>query len=327
MRDNIRNDNSKSSVTIGLALVALLFGFLCALFGELVFPLYSAALAGLFLFDKNSKRILSVLLPIAVVLINVLLGSLVPSAVVFAIPTSLVLCYMYKRGMSKGECVGYMTTICSLMILVGAFAFAMLSVKEFSITRAVEYFAGVYDRLFEEVLKYFESVVVSNPGLNVQNDISAEMLKLLFDSLVFAIPSLVVCLGFALTGLTCKVFTFIISRVSDKPEIVVHWRFSTGNIFAYFYIAVFVLASLSGGTDVLGLALANIQNVFMIVYCYIGFNFVYHLISRNRSSLFAILLLVFAVIMFSSFAISVLSFAGVYFTIAKNKSNVIGTNK
>ena len=119
--------------------------------------------------------------------------------------------------------------------------------------------------------------------------------------------------------MTCKIFGFIVSRFSDKPEQIVNWRFSTNSIFAYFYLAITILSGLAGASDVFGIAIANIQNVFMVVYGYIGFNYAQYLFSRNRSSFFVTLMLIIAIVALSSIAISILSFLGVYFTVMKNK--------
>lgn len=320
MRDQLRNNASVSGVTVILSVFTLLFGFLCALFGELAFPLYTASLAALFLYDKNSKRIVSVLIPIASVAINLLMGSPVPTAVVFAIPAALVLSIMYKKGLSKGECAGYITAISTVMIVVGVFALAMVAIREFSISGAVEYFGKIYDTLIKEFMNYLEQAASLSQNQGIAAGFDEETVRTLFGSLVLVIPSLVVIAAFLITGLTAKVFTFIVSRFSDRPDFAVNWRFSTGNLYAYFYIAVVLLSSLAGASDIPGIALANIRNVFMIVYAYIGFNYVHYVISRSRSSFFATAVLIAAILALSSFALSLLSFIGVYFTVVKNKT-------
>ena len=325
-RDNLRNNITSSGALTTLALVSFLCGFLCALFGEFVFPLYCASLAALFLYDKYTKRVLSVSLCVIVIVLNILLGSYIPTAVVFAPFAALVLSFTYKKGISKGECAGYMTAICSLMIVVGVFFFAMLAVKELSFTAAIEYFKAMYQNISDEIISFVEEAASSVTSESVPTEFSEETVSLLLSSLVLVIPSLVVIIGFLLSGLTCKIFCFIVSRFSDKPELIVNWRFSTGSIFAYFYIVVVIFSALVGAYDVFGIALANVQNVYMFVYAYIGFNYARFILSLRRSSFFSTVVLVAVIVALSSFAISILSFLGVYFTVIKNKQVAGGGN-
>ena len=74
MRNSLRKNITPIGALTGLALVSLLCGFLCALFGEFAFPLYAASLAALFLYDKATKRALSITVCFAVVVMNFLLG-------------------------------------------------------------------------------------------------------------------------------------------------------------------------------------------------------------------------------------------------------------
>ena len=322
MRDNLKFNIKNSKALTGLSIIAMLSGVLCALVGEIAFFLYCGALAAVFLYDKGTKRVISVALPIIVLVLNFLLGSLVPTAAVFAPIAALILCVFYKKGASKGECAGYMTAVCSLMIVLGAFALAMIKVGQFSFSLAIEYYKGIYESFSEQLLNFIESSLQSNTELyeGVYEGISEEYISLLLSSLVMTLPSLVVALAFLLTGLSCKFFTFIVSRLSDKREYILSWRFSTSNIFAYFYLAAVIFLGLIGTSDVFGIAIANLQNVFMLVYAYIGFNYAKYIFSRRRNAIFVTLILIAAVAAFSSLAVSILSFLGVYFTIAKNKA-------
>jgi hypothetical protein len=67
--------------------------------------------------------------------------------------------------------------------------------------------------------------------------------------------------------------------------------------------------------SVVSVAVANLYNIFMVVFAYLGFNFAVQLLSTRRSKAFAYFIIVLALLMFSSFAIEILSLMGVFFTI------------
>ena len=318
MREELRKNLSRKSALTGLTLITLLFGFLTALFGELALPLYAAALALLFVCDTLTHRLLSIFAPLAVIGINILLGNYVATAAVFAIPAAALIAFAYAKRLSKGEYAGYVTAIYSVMIVVGVFALAMLAVGEFSFTAANGYLADILNGFTDRVLKSIEEASASQ--IYGELSVDPETISALFESFLLVAPSFVVMIAFLLCGITFKLFSFMVSRISAQPRSVYSWRFSTNSIFAYFYVALVIFGGLIGAADVFGIALANVQNVFMAVYAYIGFNYLYFLLSRKRSSFFVAAILVVALLMLSSLALSLLSFLGVYFTVMKNKS-------
>ena len=122
-----------------------------------------------------------------------------------------------------------------------------------------------------------------------------------------------------MVGFTMKIFTAISARLAEDNRHVLCWRFSTTNIFAYFYVAlVFISMFTSSGTGVFALTVANLYNIFMIIYAYIGFNFALASLSVKMKPVVAFLLIIVAVSLLASFAVSLLSMLGVFFTLRNN---------
>ena len=320
MKNQLKNVKGYTNTLVALSFITIVFGALTALFGEIAAPLYAASLAALYLYDTRSRRVLSIVVSLFVVGLNLILGNYVPTAAVFAVFAALVISLMYNRGMSKGECFGYVTVINAVMILVGLFALACLSTKSLSFEAVFDYYGAIYEGIVGNIIKAINEAAVTASSSGITQSFDEETIRTLLDAVVLVLPSVLVIVAFLLSGITAKIFTFIVSRLSAKPLEVLRWRFSTGNVFAYFYLIVSVLAFVAMGNDGFAIVVANLHNVFMVVYAYIGFNYVHFLISRSRSSFFATAILIVAILALSSFALSLLSFIGVYFTIMKNKS-------
>ena len=125
---------------------------------------------------------------------------------------------------------------------------------------------------------------------------------------------------FLLVGIAFKIFSFNVRKYSADEKKINSWNFGVSNAVAYFYVAISVLSIFTSGFDgVFPMSVATIDSVLCAVLAYIGFAFVYNLISLRRSPIFAVMAIVIASIIFSSAAFKVLSFIGVYYTIAANR--------
>ena len=68
----------------------------------------------------------------------------------------------------------------------------------------------------------------------------------------------------------------------------------------------------------LAIAAFNLYYIFMVIYAYIGFNVLLEILKRRYSTIVSILMLAFALLIFSSLAIQLIAVVGVIFTIRKN---------
>jgi uncharacterized protein YybS (DUF2232 family) len=101
------------------------------------------------------------------------------------------------------------------------------------------------------------------------------------------------------------------------------WRFGASNLTCYFYIIVAVLSLIAENDGSIFIyTLISLNTILSVIFAYLGFRFIYNLLlSKGRSSLFAIALLVLAFIMFSSSALTILSYIGVTVTIIFNRAS------
>ena len=129
---------------------------------------------------------------------------------------------------------------------------------------------------------------------------------------------------FLAVGLAYKLFSFGFAKHVDMPKRVSEWRFTLTPIYAYFYVAVYILR-LFATNDVWGVAIYNLANVFMYVFAYVGILFAnaYLKLKVNGKGL-PKLLPALGLIFFSSLAVPVLAFIGVFATVMLDRAKDAG---
>lgn len=305
-----------------LSVLTAVCAFGCILFGYLFLPLAAAFYAALLIYENSSKRVISYVLPVVMFLINLVLRdfSFYSLEALAYVAVGVIIYFMYTRNVSKGESVFWTTLILTVMLVVSAIFLAFETVGSFGLT-AVKHF---FSNLFTAYKSYFVDALTSITVLNrdgvsffAYNPSQAE---LFFHEIVLLLIPIVILFAFLLSGITFKVFASVIRKNSGEESGINSWNFLTSNFVAYFYIIVAIISMLASGSGVFGLTLVSLNTVFSAVFAYIGVSFVYSLIvMRGKSSFFAIILIIVVCLVFSSFAIQLLSFLGVYFNIVTNK--------
>ncbi len=317
---NLRKNISLRAITFGLAALALILGILTSFLGVIIMPIYTGVLAAIFLFDKSYKRTLVFSISFFICILSVILGNHLLFEELFSAIIAFIICFMFKQEKSKGECVGYVTFIFSVMLIILFASSAFLAKETFSFEALTTYYKEFYQQVKTELLKHFYEVIAALPeGIDTPL-INEQDIIYLLDTLVFLIPSLIVIISFVGVGIAFKLFSLITSRTIAKPELIINWRFSTDNVFAYSFIVIMILSAFIRPSDVFGIAVNNLYNVLLVVYAYIGFNFSRALLMQRKSYMYSTLVLLILVFLLSSLGVSILALIGVYFTIGKNKT-------
>ena len=311
--------SSNKTLTV-LSLLCLLFGAVGIVAGDVVLPIIIATLSLIFLFDQE-KRVFSKIAVIGLLIFNAV-GFFFNTVFLYG-PEGIILAFLLLKCLrtkkSKAETAVMMTGIVSLFIV------ATFVIIPFS--------AGGADSLsdvavyYEELISALRDVFVSS-AMEIYKplfegsgmEISESLVTSLFNQQLSMIISYVVIVAFATVGITMKIFEAILSRLAERKDVISNWRFMTSNVFAYFYVGLMILAifsSSSGG--VLGIAIGNLYNIFMIVYAYVGFNYALALLSTRLKPSFAIILMVVASILALSLVLQLFAAFGVLFTIRKNR--------
>lgn len=327
MNYDFKDTLDRKKTTIILAVIALVAGVGCVVFGELMLPIFSSVYAMLILVDSTNRRLASILIgAVATIAPFVLLAfgiwSLTPP---FAVLIGFLIAWLFSRGTSKGELAVY-TTVLILVLIIGTLYLSVAAaIGDFNPSAVIEYvyteYVSVRDETVALMLESFEEV---SPGLIevLDETMLAEAFDAVF-SLTFAILAIT---AFALAGFTFKIFSSLAYRFARAPEKIVYWRFSTSNIVAYFYAAVAVVSFFVGTEGVFAVTVNNLFYIFLAVFAYIGFNFALALMSRKLGVPVSVILIIAAISFLGILAFELLSVFGVIFTHINSKVNNVNND-
>ncbi len=313
----IKNKNALANITIFTALTSI--G--CILFSYLLLPVASAFYAALLMYENQKKRFFSYVIPIVVFLFNFLLNGIFSfdGIACFIIGTFIfVLC---KKGISKGESAFWISMLMVASFTVSAILIGVPFIAPDGSSGVVAFYDFLIETAKAEFSEFLASLVlVEENGYSVfaYNPIEAEQL---FNGLIIFIVPVMILTAIVLSGVSLKIFSSLISRYSGEDCGISIWRFSTTNFVAYFYLAIAIIAMLSRSDgSIFSQIIISLDIIFAPVFAYIGATVVHAVVvSRGRSSAFAIFIIVIACLVLYTFAVTLLSFIGVYFNVISNK--------
>ncbi len=318
------NDITKKRQAVCIsAILAVLCGVLCSLFGEVFLAPTAALLAALFLFENGNKRIFSFIMPALIIIINVFIGGLYSVLGIAPLVLAIIIYFMYAKGRDKGECVVALTATASLLILISLYFAAVNMTESFDFEAVTGFYLEMYEGLKTDFIRQMSELSSINPSLQ-EPIFSDEELTLLFDSMARQLISMLVIISFVISGIALKLFCALIYRFEKEPHVVVGWRFRVTNVFAYFYaVLLFLNLFIGAGYGVTELIIINLYNIFMVVFAYFGFTVASAFLARGRGRGFATAILVFGIVLLSALALQILSVIGLIFTVMDNKRNAV----
>lgn len=319
MNSELRNNRIERPSIAQLALFTALSGIGCLLLGYLLLPVAAAFYAALLTLENKNGKILSYVIPAVIFIINILFNGFFSLEGIAYVAVGAVLYFTYKSGKSKGEAAFYVSLLIVVMIFISAAFLAFDNVGALRVSSIGEFYSQLYLSLKGDFISVVSAMKSVNADGFTEYTTNATEAEAMFNSAVNMLLPFVILVAFLLCGVTFKLFSGRIFRYSDDKEKIVSWNFGTSNAVAYFYIAVSVFSML-GATGAFGLVITSLDLVFLAVFAYVGFRVVHIMISAKKGPRMATVVIIAAIILLSSFAIQLLSYLGVYFTIMFNKA-------
>ena len=150
-------------------------------------------------------------------------------------------------------------------------------------------------------------------------DVAGETVVALFNAQINMIISYLLIGGFIITGLSMKLFGSIVGKCSEDNTKIQNWRFSATRIYAYFYVALILASLFTTSTDsIFAISVLNLYNIFLVVFAYIGYKVMLEIIGRKMRPVYATIILIVVIILFSSIAAQILAALGVLFILRRN---------
>ncbi len=315
MHQEIQNSPSYTKNLTLLCISVIVFGFGCILLGYLFLPFAAASYAALLHYEKKTRRIFSYVLPVAIYTFNVLINGFfsLEGIIYVAIGAIFFLCNTKNR--SKRETVFFITLALSIFLFLSFFALGFTLNNSLSFRALKAYYTGLYDSFKRAFISLMSSISTQDENGTLFFLFTRENAEDIFHSILLSLPSFVIIFAFFLTGISYKLYDFLRVRLFDISrkdlELFVPTKFLT---YSYIVIAILSLFS-SSGTDIFALSITNVYNVLLVVFAYFGLKITYTLVKVARGTAFAVLLILVAFALFTSTAITLLSFIGVFFAL------------
>ena len=321
MEIKLKSSLSQKKTLVILSLLCLLLGVISILVGDMLLPFTGALLALIFVFDGGKKRI-GIITSVLLVLINALaiglkvgLNLVGLESVVFAV---LFFTFFVKRR-EKSEAIFVLTVVCAIFSVINLALIPIIELNTLNFAEVLSYYEGFISELrtlYVQTTYEAYAMMMSVRGI----EITEAMVSAAFDAQLSMVISYIVIVGFVLVGISMKTFDAVFSRIAEDKSPVISWRFMTSNVFAYFYIILVVLSILTSMSNgVLGIAVGNLYNIFMVVYAYVGFNYAVAVLSIKFKPSTSIIILLVITLLAMSMALGLLAMFGVLFTIRKNR--------
>lgn len=315
----IREDGSLKKAILRVTLFAVLSLFGGIFLFTFLLPVYSGCLGAVMILEKKHKPISVVLMVLAGVLSYFAgIGGLIGAGA--AILCGLAIWFGYSFGFHRGGIVLLLTVLWGGGFLLQMMVGVAETGSAFSLAALVEWFRDSLTSVGEEWEEAFRAGAAGAYDETVLSSF-ATVFEKFAESVMNAAPAIVAVIGFILSGIGCKVFSRLLTPVMEHPEYIRSYRFWTSNLFAYAFLAAFVLRTFgaSSDPDAFMLVITNLSYVLTAVYAYIGASGALRALRVKKSPFVSAFLLLLFLAVGGMIAVEILSIYGAISLIVLNR--------
>ena len=316
----LKSSHSYSKVMFVLSVASLLFGLGYCLAGELLLPFAISSLAALFVFEKPEKRILSYLLPAIPVIAATLIYGAFAIITVQYILYAVILAVIYRLSGTKAAAAFYLTFLIALFTVISLYISGAIQAESASLESVIEYYSEIYTDLKERIVEYLSSYTVTAADGSIERPVTKDMAEYYIDTSATLAVSFIGIFAFVIAGVSIKLFKAFIMHFSKNGILKRFSHFLPTNTAAYTYVVLSILAIFVGTTDIVDLTMLNLCQILMVVFAYMGFQYLLMIGKMSGRKTTVIIGMVAALLILNALAIQILSYLGAWVTIGTNKS-------
>ncbi len=323
MHSNFKKSVSYSKAIFTIGFLTVLFAFGSIMLGYLFMPLASATYAALLLFENKYKRILSYIIPVAVFVINFFLNGIYSLEAITYVFIGFLIYVLYSKRVKKNDAVFFLTGAILISLLCSVVFVAFKINDSTSLNSLMDFYSHLYYSQKEQFIDFCTNLISSDSEGISYFVFTTEYAENAFHSLIILLPALSIIIALILSGLSLKMFRGYLLKYSEDCAQLSEWNYIPSAFFSYTYICVAVLnLFLSSTSGVISVALTNLYYILLAVFAYMGIKFVYSILRARNSGLYALILLLAAIMLLTTTAFVIFSYIGVYFSITLfNKSD------
>ena len=240
MRLIVKESLNKTKLTVVLSILAAAFGMLSVLVGD-IFVGFAAASLAVLLLTNSIRHIPAASVGVLVIVLDLLINGFTSFVGVEMVCIALIIAYLFSRGEKKCFISAIITVLVTLLVLLSFCLLAMKSEGSYTFEAVTSFYTALYESTKADFVSAMMKMIDTLPDSYSQMvaEITETEISLVFDSLVSGLISVFVIYGFLISGIALKSFAAIASAISDNSREISEWRFSTSNVFCYFYIVLF----------------------------------------------------------------------------------------
>ncbi|MBR7117286.1 MAG: hypothetical protein IKC87_06235 [Clostridia bacterium] len=331
MEFRLKEEAKSVKTRIILAIFAVLGGAAAALLaqlGVLVLPLAAAPLAVIFLVETKRKRVFSIIVPILLLVIDFVLNLYYSFTCFGIIAVAFVIFLTVRTGfLAKTESAMLATVVLAIVSAVSLVMLGCYLFESFDLSVVLEGWHGVLSEMREVWITAIEEQVALDTTGELAAVLTPEVSGAMFDAYANGIYAIVVIVAFIAVGISLKLFAWILKKYAERPKVFDGWRFAPTPVYAYFYMALYLIGSFGMGTDAVSVAISALSTVFMFIFAYVGIVFTNaYLKMRGSDSASTKVILIIIIVLFFSISLSILSFVGVFATVMLDKLKPLDGN-
>lgn len=316
----LHKDRNTKNLT-SIVLLTVIFGIASVFFGYLALPLAGASYAALLFYENKNRRVLSYVLPVAIAFldfsINWVNGYFSEQSLAY-VAAGVVIYLCYSKKTEKNLCTVLLTVTLSAFLFIGILFLGFNQADSASISALIDVVKGTYYQAKDTFISALTSITSSDDFGVIYIPITREYAEQLFHIILQILPAAVITFALLLSAIALKFFD-IFTRKEKYQEKNPNWIFNPSKVTGIFYIIVAVLNALIFGTDIFTVTVYNIYIILLSVFAYLGFKFIYCIVTMKRSAFFAITLILASVLIFGTTAFAIVSYLGVYYTFISHK--------
>jgi uncharacterized protein len=322
--------NSRKTLIL-LSVLSVIFGISMCFVTELCLPFAAATLAVLYLYDLSSSKVLSTVISVSVVAINlaatILLGGYSAVTALGAVLLAGITGICYSKNISKCATVLYSTIAATAIIVLSFVSIPIIIEGTFSLEVIGEFYTALYDSLEQSFLMMVDQIYSSVSASDAVINMTPEDFEAVFERAAYMLISIGIIAGFAISGITLKIFSAFVSRIDSDPQRVTTWRFEMPVLYAYFFMALSLINLFaSSSMSIFAISMNNLYNVFLFVYAYIGLRVAHDHFAAKRGKIGVTLIMLVIIFLAFSLSIQILALVGVFYSIYRNRIQKFGGN-
>ena len=236
----------------------------------------------------------------------------------------------YLKGKVLGSIaatIGVVLPSLIIIYVISLFFDAFYAIESVDFGLAIEFYSDLIAKEKEAFVDFMSTSKEIVNGIPLTT-ISAAEAEVLYDAIVLLTFPVLVIIAFLITGLAFKTFSLNLKHFSENKEKISSWHFGTNNLLAYFYIIISIVNIFTSYSDeIYAIVITFIALVLSVIYAYLGFKFLFWIFKRRFNPILCFVVVVLLFSLFGNTVVNILSFVGVYYTIASNNMFSKGTPK